>query len=75
MNAIAELPEVNSARCTGCGDCVAVCPTDCLAMSAPSSARPWLPRPLDCVSCAACELVCAPDAIRLHAAFASAGPA
>jgi formate hydrogenlyase subunit 6/NADH:ubiquinone oxidoreductase subunit I len=59
-----ELPTVNAARCTGCGDCVAICPTQCLAMSR-SGAVPWLPRPLDCVSCSVCVLVCPPDAIRL----------
>jgi MinD superfamily P-loop ATPase len=68
VNAVLDLPEVNAARCTGCGDCVAVCPTDCLAMA---EVRPWLPRPLDCVSCGACELVCAPEAIHFQAAFAS----
>ena len=64
MNPLGELPVLSAARCTGCGDCVAVCPTDCLAMAGP---RPWLPRPRDCVSCSACELVCPADAIRLTA--------
>jgi MinD superfamily P-loop ATPase len=64
VNAVAELPVVDAARCTVCGDCVAVCPTECLAMAA---SLPWLPRPLDCVSCAACALVCPTDAIRLNA--------
>ena len=27
------LPVLDPARCTGCGDCVAVCPTNCLEMS------------------------------------------
>lgn len=62
MTATAELPVVDAARCTGCGDCVAACPTDCLALA---SGRPWLPRPLDCVSCSACVLVCPTDAVRL----------
>ena len=57
-----ELPAVNVARCVGCGDCVAVCPVDCLAMAGPV---PWLPRPADCVSCSACVLVCPTDAVRL----------
>ena len=43
---MAELPVLDETRCTGCADCVAVCPTDCLAMNGPA---PWMPRPLDCV--------------------------
>jgi NAD-dependent dihydropyrimidine dehydrogenase PreA subunit len=57
-----ELPMLDETRCTGCGDCVRVCPTDCLAMA---GSFPWLPRPLDCVSCALCEIVCPTDALRL----------
>jgi NAD-dependent dihydropyrimidine dehydrogenase PreA subunit len=58
-----ELPIVDETRCIGSGDCVAVCPTDCLAMAGPV---PWLIRPADCVSCAACVAVCPTDAIRLE---------
>ncbi len=65
MNAAPELlPEVDLARCTACGDCVAACPTNCLAMA---GASPWLPRPLDCVSCTLCELICPTSAIRMIA--------
>jgi formate hydrogenlyase subunit 6/NADH:ubiquinone oxidoreductase subunit I len=57
-----ELPLLDETRCTGCGDCVAVCPTECLAMAGPVA---WLPRPADCVSCSLCALICPADALRL----------
>ncbi len=57
-----ELPRLNETRCTGCGDCVAVCPTACLEAS---GAYPWLPRPLDCVRCGLCVVVCPVDALAL----------
>jgi ferredoxin len=57
-----ELPLLDAARCTGCGDCVVVCPTACLEMA---GAVPWLPRPGECISCALCALVCPDDALRL----------
>jgi len=58
----AELPVLDATRCTGCADCVAVCPTGCLAMR---GRAPWMPRPLDCVSCALCVNVCPTDALRM----------
>jgi formate hydrogenlyase subunit 6/NADH:ubiquinone oxidoreductase subunit I len=62
-----ELPALDETRCVGCGDCVAVCPTGCLAKAGP---LPWLPRPADCISCTACVLVCPTAALRM----ADAGP-
>lgn len=59
-----ELPRVDEATCTGCGDCVLVCPTDCLALAGPV---PWLPRPADCISCTLCVLVCPVEAITMGA--------
>ncbi len=59
-----ELPVLDETRCTGCGDCVAVCPADCLEQR---GKLPWLPRPADCVSCGACAAVCPTAAIRLSA--------
>jgi NAD-dependent dihydropyrimidine dehydrogenase PreA subunit len=56
------LPRLDETRCTGCGDCVAVCPVDCLEMSGP---LPWLPRPADCVSCALCAVICPAQAITM----------
>jgi NAD-dependent dihydropyrimidine dehydrogenase PreA subunit len=59
---VTELPLLDETRCTGCGDCVHVCPTNCLEMD---GVLPWLPRPADCIACAACVLVCPVDALRL----------
>ncbi|MBM3996163.1 MAG: 4Fe-4S dicluster domain-containing protein [Planctomycetes bacterium] len=59
---LVELPIVSATRCTGCGDCVAVCPTECLAMG---PHLPWLPRPLDCVSCSLCVAVCPAEALEM----------
>jgi NAD-dependent dihydropyrimidine dehydrogenase PreA subunit len=57
-----ELPLLDDTECTGCGDCVVVCPVDCLEMA---GRLPWLPRPGDCISCAVCVLVCPVSALRL----------
>jgi formate hydrogenlyase subunit 6/NADH:ubiquinone oxidoreductase subunit I len=58
-----ELPVLNEARCTSCGDCVLACPTDCLEMLGP---LPWLPRPGQCVSCTLCVLLCPADALAMQ---------
>jgi formate hydrogenlyase subunit 6/NADH:ubiquinone oxidoreductase subunit I len=65
------LPVLDVARCTGCGDCVAVCPTACLASAGRAV---WLPRPADCVACGACERVCPADAVTVTAVTPPAGP-
>ena len=61
---VPPLPELDATRCTGCGDCVAVCPTDCLEILGRVA---WLPRPADCISCALCADICPADAITLPA--------
>jgi MinD superfamily P-loop ATPase len=57
-----ELPLLDETRCSGCGDCVAVCPVNCLEMAGP---LPWLPRPRDCISCGLCVLICPDSALDL----------
>lgn len=57
-----ELPTLISSRCIGCADCVAICPTDCIAMAGP---LPWMPRPGDCISCAACAVICPTAALAM----------
>jgi MinD superfamily P-loop ATPase len=66
-----SLPALDAAKCTACGDCVALCPAACLAMLGP---LPWLPRPADCVVCGVCELVCLTGAIVLPAVNLSKSP-
>jgi len=61
---MSELPQLDDTRCTGCTDCVAACPTDCLAMAGP---LPWLPRPLDCISCELCVWICPVNALHFAA--------
>lgn len=56
------LPLLDETHCTGCGDCVTLCPTDCLAMR---EGIPWLPRPEDCIQCALCVLICPVEALLL----------
>jgi formate hydrogenlyase subunit 6/NADH:ubiquinone oxidoreductase subunit I len=64
VTAAPPLPVLDVTRCTGCGDCVAACPTGCLGVS---GAVAWLPRPADCVGCGGCEQVCPAGAVRVPA--------
>jgi Fe-S-cluster-containing hydrogenase component 2 len=61
MNPLA-LPILDETRCVSCGDCVLLCPVDCLEMDGP---LPWLPRPGHCVSCTLCVLICPTAALAM----------
>lgn len=56
------LPHIDDKRCTGCGDCIASCPTSALGWHGEKSA---LLRPEQCTYCTACEDVCPAGAIEL----------
>jgi NAD-dependent dihydropyrimidine dehydrogenase PreA subunit len=47
-------------RCTGCGKCVQVCPTNVFDFS---GERPSIARQEDCQTCFLCELYCTSDAL------------
>ena len=58
----AWLPEIDARTCTGCGECVAACPTEALALR---QGKAWVARPAACSYCGGCEAVCAVKAIAL----------
>ncbi|MBP6786402.1 MAG: ferredoxin family protein [Candidatus Promineofilum sp.] len=55
-------PHINPTLCTGCGDCVAACPTGALAMSGGIAV---LAEPASCSYCGLCESLCPVEAINL----------
>jgi ferredoxin len=56
------LPAIDRKRCIGCGNCIAVCPTNALGQVAEQAA---LVDPAACIWCACCEEICPTDAIGL----------
>jgi ferredoxin len=56
------LPRIDQIACTGCGECVALCPTDALEQV---SDKAQLTRPDACTYCTVCEDVCPVSAIAL----------
>lgn len=56
------LPIIDPETCTGCGDCVEVCPTQTLALQDNVAI---VARPEACNYSACCENVCPVDAIEL----------
>lgn len=57
-----ELPQIDHRLCTLCGDCVRVCPTDCMLIS-PQFTVVVLPQ--NCISCDVCTAVCPVGAIAM----------
>jgi NAD-dependent dihydropyrimidine dehydrogenase PreA subunit len=58
----AILPTILQDLCTGCGDCVATCPTGALELR---EGQAILARPADCAYCGDCETLCPQGAIAL----------
>jgi electron transfer flavoprotein alpha subunit len=56
------LPQIDARLCTGCGDCVVVCPAQALALLESTAV---LAQPDACNYCAECEAVCPVAAIAL----------
>jgi formate hydrogenlyase subunit 6 len=56
------LPRINADACTGCGECIAICPTGSLQMR---DGKAVLANPATCIYCATCETICPVGAIEL----------
>jgi ferredoxin len=70
MPAPKALPEIDPARCTGCGWCVGVCPPHVLSLQTPAGQtwgrkRSTLHDRAGCTGCALCVVRCPFDAIRM----------
>ena len=57
-------------KCTGCGDCVKICPVTCISVDVqdhPRTQRPWVSKfEIDfskCVFCGLCVEVCEPNSL------------
>jgi len=59
MKTIIRMYFVNQARCTGCGTCIDVCPTEAIKIEAGKAVITW-----ECMDCGACPRVCPEGAIR-----------
>ncbi|MBE2221974.1 MAG: 4Fe-4S binding protein [Anaerolineae bacterium] len=56
------LPQIDKDICTGCGDCIVICPTNALALE---SGAAVVTDSSACNYCAECETICPVDAIAL----------
>ena len=58
---VRELPVIDPRRCTGCGDCLRVCPTQCLVMF---GQIPVVTEDQACIRCQVCAIVCPVEAVQ-----------
>jgi ferredoxin len=56
------LPQIDKELCTGCGDCIAACPTQALGLF---DGLALVTAPAACNYCGECEMVCPVGAIAL----------
>lgn len=56
------MPRIDQSKCTGCGECITVCPTGTLGWQNDKAA---LLHPELCTYCTVCEDVCPVNAIEL----------
>jgi ferredoxin len=56
--------QMNEEKCTQCGACIAVCPTDALSLDLETRLVTFDPE--ECVACELCVPVCPPRAMEVH---------
>lgn len=60
------LPKINHEKCTGCGACIKICPSEAINSDERDKGKIIKFRHEDCIYCSACELNCPEDAIELE---------
>ncbi len=63
--------ELSAARCNLCGDCVEVCPSDCLKVDREQNL--WKLDPYRCVLCCACVAACPTQALKIKTSYWAPG--
>lgn len=56
-------PIVNKSKCTGCGTCINVCPTNVFELK---DGKSNVVKPKECIGCMACENSCPESAIKVQ---------
>mgnify|MGYP001563641796 CR=1 FL=1 len=57
---VPAIPEIDASKCTGCGDCVALCPGHAVGLV---DGKAVIVRPDDCDYCTDCEAFCSSRAV------------
>ena len=57
------IPHIDESKCTACGDCADVCPSEPNVFEIGDKAK--VTHPEECIDCGACEDACEPGAIEL----------
>jgi len=59
------IESIDKEKCTGCGICMDICPTDTFRIDA-DTRKADIAYPEDCITCYICEMQCPQDAIYVH---------
>lgn len=57
-------PIIDNKKCTGCGECVEICPMSVFEIS--NSKKSVAKKPAACIGCRACEVQCPKGAIKIE---------